>query len=127
MNMMGRDPRQLSVDERLRVYWEATNAIGDFGGGSQDIDLNKGLIASVTVSTAESTFTFSNAAPAGFAISFTMVITNGGSRTVNWPASVDWAGGSAPDLTASGVDVLTFVTVDAGTTWYGFASGLDMQ
>jgi len=46
---------------------------------------------------------------------------------VNWPAAVDWAGGTAPSLTSSGVDILTFTTVDAGTTWYGFAAGLDMQ
>ena len=52
--------------------------------------------------------------------------TNGGSQTVNWPASVDWAGGSAPTLTAAGVDVLAFTTVDEGTTRYGFPAGLAM-
>ena len=45
---------------------------------------------------------------------------------MNWPAAVDWAGGDAPSLTSSGVDVLTFTTLDAGTIWYGFAAGLDM-
>jgi len=79
------------------------------------------------VSTAEQTFTFTNPPGSGDAGSFTLILTNGGSQTVNWPASVNWAGGTAPTLTSSGVDVLTFITVDAGTTWYGFATGLDMS
>jgi hypothetical protein len=29
--------------------------------------------------------------------------------------------------TTTGIDVLTFFTLDAGTIWYGFAGGLDMQ
>jgi hypothetical protein len=30
-------------------------------------------------------------------------------------------------LTTSGVDVLCFTSIDAGTRWYGFAAGLDMK
>ena len=26
----------------------------------------------------------------------------------------------------SGIDVITFTTIDGGTIWYGFAAGLDM-
>jgi hypothetical protein len=58
--------------------------------------------------------------PAGTAYGFTLVITAGGSHTLTWPASVKWAGGSAPDSPASGeTDVYTFFTYDSGTTWYG--------
>jgi hypothetical protein len=56
-----------------------------------------------------------------------MRLTNGGSQTVNWPASVDWVpGGTAPTLTASGVDELVFKTIDGGTIWVGTA-GLDVK
>lgn len=103
---------------------EKGNAIGSTGGGTQDINLNDGRVQSLTVDTSANTFTFSN--PAAYD-RLTLIITNGGSQTVNWPASVDWAGGTAPTLTSSGVDVVTFITNDTGTTWYGFASGLDMQ
>jgi len=112
---------------QLLDYSEDVNAIGDTGGGSDAIDLESGNVVTATVSTAEQTFTFTNPPGSGDAGSFTLILTNGGSQTVNWPASVDWAGGTAPSLTASGVDVLTFTTVDGGTTWYGFAAGLDMQ
>jgi len=50
-------------------------------------------------------------------------LTNGASQTVNWPSSVDWAGGSAPTLTTSGVDWLVFWTVNGGTLWNGALVG----
>jgi len=73
------------------------------------------------------TLTFTNPPATGNAGSFTLIVTNGGSATLTWPTSVDWAGGSAPSLTSSGIDILTFMTVDAGTIWYGFAAGTDMK
>lgn len=82
-----------------------------------DVDLSSGDVFTVTVS-ADVTFTFSNV-PSGKAATFNMIITNGGAATVTWPTSVKWASGTAPTLTASGVDVLTFLTPDGGTTWYG--------
>jgi len=118
---------ELVTRPELKDYAETVNAIGSAGGGTQDIDIEAGNVVSVTVDTSETTFTFSNPSATGKACSFTLILTNGGSQTVNWPASVKWAGGAAPELTASGVDILTFVTVDAGTIWYGFAAGLDMS
>lgn len=115
------------IRPKLKDYGETVNAIGSIGGGTQDIDLELGNMVTATVDTSETTFTFSNPPASGTAGSFTLGLTNGGSQTVNWPASVNWAGGTAPSLTASGVDVLTFLTVDGGTNWYGFAAGLDMQ
>lgn len=52
-----------------------------------------------------------------------------GSRTVTWPASVDWSGGTAPTLTgtANSVDVFVFITPDGGTTWMGFLVGADVK
>ena len=119
------------ADEQIRRpefidYAEAVNALGDVGGGTDAIDITAGNVVTATVSTGTQTFTFTNPSATGKACSFTLILTNGGSQTVNWPSSVDWAGGDAPSLTSSGVDVLTFTTVDAGTIWYGFAAGLAM-
>ena len=111
---------------RFTDYAETVNALGDVGGGTDAIDISAGNVVTATVSTATQTFTFTNPSATGKACSFTLILTNGGSQTVNWPSSVDWAGGDAPSLTSSGVDVLTFTTVDAGTIWYGFAAGLAM-
>jgi hypothetical protein len=74
-----------------------------------------------------STFTFSNPPASGKAGGFRLVLTNGGAYTITWPASVDWAGGTAPTLTASGIDILDFTTSDAGTTWYGVVVATDIK
>ena len=120
-------PRTASTHTEIAVYSEDVNAIGSTGGGTQDIDMTDGNVVTATVDTSANTFTFSNPPASGKAGSFTLILTNGGSQTVNWPASVDWAGGTAPTLTSSGVDCLTFTTVDGGVIWYGFAAGLDMK
>ena len=110
----------------VKDYGETVNVIGGTGGGTQDFDITAGNVVTATVDTSANTFTFSNPSVSGVSCSFTLILTNGGSQTVNWPASVDWAAATAPTLTTSGVDVLTFMTVDAGTIWYGFAGGLAM-
>lgn len=48
-----------------------------------------------------------------------------GSRTVTWPGTVRWAGGTAPTLTATAgrTDVVTFLS--DGTYWLGFVGGLN--
>ena len=106
---------------------ETVNAIGGTGGGTQDIDVTVGNVVSATVDTSANTFTFSNPSATGRSCTFTLLLTNGGSQTVNWPASVDWVGGTAPSLTSSGLDAITFTTVDAGTIWLGFVAGLDVK
>lgn len=64
------------------------------------------------------TWTFTNV-PSSRAFTVILELTNGGIGTQTWPTSVDWPGGTAPTLTASGVDLLGFVTDDGGTTWRG--------
>lgn len=48
----------------------------------------------------------------------TLVLTNGGAFTVTWPSSFKWADGAPPSLMVSGIDVITFFTIDGGTTYY---------
>ena len=111
----------------MKDYGEITNAIGSIGGGTQDIDISLGNNVTATVDTATTTFTFSNPTASDELCGFTLFLTNGGSQTVNWPASVDFAGGTAPTLTAAGLDILVFVTTDGGTTYHGMAASLDSK
>ena len=106
----------------LQDYGEVTNAIGSTGGGTQDIDLTLGNIVVATVDTGANTFTFSNPTASDELCGFTLFLTNGGSQTVTWPASVDWAAATAPTLTTSGLDILVFVTTDGGTIWHGMVA-----
>tara|TARA_B110000879_G_scaffold182241_1_gene240130 strand:- start:1681 stop:4122 length:2442 start_codon:yes stop_codon:yes gene_type:complete len=79
--------------------------------------------------TGATTYTFSNPASTGNATAFTLkIIQDSTARAITWPSSVDWAGGTAPTLTATnnGVDVFVFYTIDGGTTYYGFTAGQAM-
>ena len=111
----------------LKDYGEVTNALGDLGGGTDAIDLTAGNSVSALVSTGTQTFTFTNPTATDEGCGFTLVLTNGGSQTVNWPGTVDWPAGTAPTLTASGTDILTFWTIDGGTIWHGMAASLDTK
>ena len=110
----------------LKDYGEITSALGS-AGGSRTIDLEDGNSFSATVTTSTVTWTFSNPTASDELCGFTLTLVNGGSQTVNWPGSVDWAGGSAPSLTSSGTDVLVFFTIDGGTIWHGMVASADTK
>lgn len=107
---------------------EALNALGS-GSGTRAINLANGNVVSATL-TGNTTFTFSGAT-ASTACSFGLYLTQDGTgnRTVTWPASVKWAGGTAPTLStgASNIDILVFETINGGTTWFGSLVGTNFS
>ena len=107
----------------IKDYAEAVKAHGTTGG-AKTIDLTNGNIHTITLNAA-TTFTFSNPPASGKAGSLTLIINQGTTAyAVTWPSSVDWSGGSAPDLSTVSTDyVLVFLTTDGGTTWRGWLSG----
>ena len=111
---------QLVTRPVLKDYAETKVAMA-----AHAVDLSLGNVQTYTLS-GNQTLTFTNPPATGTSGSFTLLVTNGGSATLTWPTSVDWAGGSAPSLTSSGIDALVFTTIDGGTIWYGFAAGLAM-
>lgn len=98
---------------------EALKAHGNIGA-AETFNLADGNVHTATI-TANSTFTFSGAA-SGYACSWTLVLTQDGTggRTVTWPASVKWAGGTAPTLSTGAfyVDLFVFLTTNGGTVWW---------
>lgn len=116
------------IRPKIKDYSEVT-ATNATAGATPDIDLEDGNVHDVTL-TASATFTFSNPLAASGA-SFTLLLRQDGTGgwTTTFPASVDWAGGTPPTLTtaAGSLDVLTFITIDGGTTWLGFLAGADVK
>ena len=110
---------------RIIDYALTINALGS-GSGARTINLELGNYVTAT-STGTTTWTFSNPPANGIAGGFVLELTNGGAATQNWPAATAWPSGTAPTLTASGVDVLVFITDDGGTVWRGVASMLDSR
>ena len=116
-----------AIRPELKDYAETYNASS--GSGSTTLDLSNGNVFQHTASGGNVTFVFSNPPASGKAGSFTLKwIQDSSDRTITWPSSVDWAGGSAPSVTSGSakVDVYTFFTVDGGTIWYGFQAGADL-
>lgn len=95
--------------------------------GALTLDLTAGNAFEVSLTGNVTTLTISNPPTSGTLGKFVLILTQDatGSRTVTWPASVKWEGGTAPTLTttASRSDILVFITTDAGTTWYGNVIG----
>lgn len=101
----------------MRGYSELQNALGNVSGATT-IDLSLGTVITATV-TAATTFSVTNIPSSTQFVSFTLVLTNGGASTVTWMSGTKWQNSTAPDLSFSSTDVLTFFTVDNGTTWRG--------
>ncbi len=119
---------QLVTRPEIKDYSETYNASS--GNGTVTLDLTTGNVFQHTASGGNVTFVFSNPPAAGKGGAFTLKwIQDSSDRTATWPVTVDWAAATAPTLTSGSgkVDIFTFVTVDGGTTWYGFTAGQDMS
>ncbi|HAT7687419.1 hypothetical protein KZ804_18280 [Enterobacter cloacae] len=60
----------------------------------------------------------------------TMCLTQGtGANKISWPSNVIWSYGREPVLTftQNSIDVIQFLTVDGGSTWYGSLLMADLQ
>lgn len=90
------------------------------------LDCSAGNVFAVSLNANITTLTFTNVPASGTAYGLTLAFTaDGTARTITWPASVKWPGGTAPTLTSTLNKVDTFVlnTWDGGTTWYAFVGG----
>lgn len=59
--------------------------------------------------------------------SFVLELTNAGAYAISWWSGIKWEKGTVPTLTASGVDILGFYTLNSGTTWRGFILAKDSK
>jgi len=85
------------------------------------IDNTNGTLQILTL-TGNCTFTFPTATAGK---SFTLFLKQDatGSRTVTWPASVKWPGGTAPTITATASKADKYVFTADGTYWLGSTAG----
>lgn len=121
---------QVLQDHELRDYSE-TVATPTISSGSLTLDYSAANVFSVSLTANVASLTISNPPASGKAGSFTLILTQDatGGRSFTWPSSVTWAGGTEPTITATAnaVDVLTFLTIDGGTTWRGMLAGANFS
>lgn len=118
------EDKQLTRPE-IKDYAETVVAHGAMGA-TEDFNLEQGNVHSGTLD-ANCTFTFSNPPVTTKGGSLTVIVTQDGTGNwaITWPASVVWDSGTPPSITqtAGATDVYSFLTVDGGTTWFGFVGG----
>ena len=106
---------------------EIVNALGTVDSSEDGvINFESGNVVTAVLASGGS-FTVSNAPTSGVYGKFKLILTNGGTVADPWHASVKFAGGTTPTLTTSGIDILTFETIDNGANWYAVVEGLDMK
>ena len=114
------------TNAHMASYVETLNA-GALAAGVLDLDLAASNAFDVTLTANVTTFNINNPHADASTHSFTMVLRQDatGGRTFAFPASVKWAGGTVPTLSSgvSEVDILSFITTDNGTTWFGMLAG----
>ena len=99
----------LTVDGSYKQTAEAVAAL--------TIDLSTGNYFTKTITTT-SQFVFSNPPASGTVGSFTLELTHT-AGAVQWPSSVEFAGGAAPTLSTGKTHLFVFVTDDGGTRYRG--------
>jgi hypothetical protein len=109
----------------LADYAEKLNARGSISG-AQTFDYSLGNVVTCTLSGNITSLTLSNPPASGRAATLSVYVTQDatGGRTIAWPGSVKWVGGTPPSLgTANQVTLVTLISVDGGTVWLGSYSG----
>ncbi len=104
----------------FKTYSE-TKTSPSISSNALTIDLSAGTHFSVALNANITTFTVSNPVSSGTVGSFTIKFTaDGTTRSITWPSSFKWAGGSAPVAmtgTNNRKDIVTCIYDDGGTTY----------
>lgn len=116
--------------QKFALYSEVTNA-GSVSGGVLTLDLSKGQVFSSVISESVTVnlLAYNQGANLTTTVSIKIKQDAIGGRTVAWPTSVKWAGGTPPVATTSGdaIDRFVLITDDAGLTWEGIIVGRDFS
>ncbi len=105
-----------NITAAKQVCFNGVVAGGNKTGATQNLaDWTAGSLCAITL-TGNCTGTSTMTSPTGVS-RVTLFITTGGFTISTWPATVKWRGGSAPTLSASGTDIVTFIW--DGTNYWG--------
>lgn len=120
-----------SHQSRSKFAYDFYNASGvfqkhimnDIPSGTLSLDWGLGQTKELLLGEGPNNITLSNPLDGG---KYTLILHQDdiGSRTVNWPDSIKWRGGSAPTLTAtaSGIDIVSMIYSDSYSSYYADAS-----
>jgi hypothetical protein len=117
---------QLLTRPELKDFAE-TSTTPAVSSNTLTLDLQTGNVFEVVLTQNVTSVIFANPPAAGRLGSCTLILKQDGTggRTLTWPSSARWPGGTPPAISSSAnaIDILAFVTRDGGATWYGFLGG----
>ena len=109
----------------LRDHHESKDT-GTISAGTLAVDYTTAAVFAVSLDAAITSFTIANPAPTGKHCAVTFIFTADGTiRAITWPTGTVWPAATAPTMTGTlnKRDIITLVTFDAGTTWFGIIVG----
>jgi hypothetical protein len=116
---------------KLKDYSETFHDVGDINA-STAFDFENGNVQKCKVTGTDTgsqiVFSLSNPPASGTSGTMTVLFEQGNAHgDVAFHSSIEFPGGNAPTLTATSgkMDVISFLTVDGGTTYYAFVGGLN--
>lgn len=125
---------QLALKNNYYRFQNYSETIGtsSSAAGVLNINLDDGAVQTITLTESITSIAFVNYNPdPAFASTVTLRVEQDGvgGWGISWPASILWAGGTAPTVTAAAgaIDMFGFTTYDGGTTWKGFSLGANFS
>lgn len=116
------DVAQTISNKKLQSFNETLTAATP-SAGTVTLDLSTANVFTVTLTTASTALAFSNLPASGVSFSITLIVKQDatGGRLLTYPASCKFTDSVSPVLATTGLrtDVITFFTVDGGTTFFG--------
>lgn len=114
------DDSRVVNDAKLQAYKEKIVSVGTVTTNT-NLDLSLGNLFDVTLG-GSVTFTFTNPPGSGFSQPATIILRQDGTgnRTATFTGAL-YTDGQLPQLStgANDIDVLTFFTLDQGSSWFG--------
>jgi uncharacterized protein YjbI with pentapeptide repeats len=114
------------IRAKLRDYSESVSS-PTITSGTLTLNLETSNIFTVSLNAAITTpIAITNVPASGSGASFTLIFTADGTpRSVSWPTSIKWAGGTPPTITSAigKADSFAFFSSDGGTSWQGYVGG----
>lgn len=121
---------QANIDTKVTITQDllTINNVED----TLELDMSDGKrVFKATLTAAVTQLSVINASGSNFnSQTITMCLTQGtGANKISWPSNVIWSYGREPVLTftQNSIDVIQFLTVDGGSTWYGSLLMADLQ
>lgn len=111
-----------TVVPTLNVGAQYSNSVTSSGSGAQSLDTSTQDVFKFTLTGATTTFTFTNAPTSGkYKQVLVILVQDGTGNRLATFTGAKYTDGVVPILStaANAIDVLSFFTIDGGTTWFG--------